>query len=93
MHIRFIFKCNQSFQACFKDIFMKIFSYKSEVALATVTIESQSNYFHKMLPSAFSLLIGMCNGLVLSCIYQNATHHWFYPWGTGIQKYVLKQVE
>lgn len=40
MDVRFILKHNQSFQACFKHIFKKIFSYKSEVALATVTIES-----------------------------------------------------
>lgn len=59
------FKCNQSFQACFKDIF-KICAYKNEVALATVTIGSKSNYFHKILRGAFSLLIGMCKYLALS---------------------------
>lgn len=66
------FKCNQLFQACFKDkVFLRRFVHiKSEVALVTVTIESQSNYFHKILPSAFSLLIGACKYLVLSYIYQ-----------------------
>lgn len=38
--VRLILKHNQSFQACFKDIFKKICSYKSEVALAAVAIES-----------------------------------------------------
>lgn len=39
MDVLYLSKTSQ-FQACFKDIFKKICSYKSEVALATVTIES-----------------------------------------------------